>query len=58
MHVYVLGDAEIAMYVKDCAVGASLNQVDREELTDVFARSAGTGKMKISKSSPLRKTES
>jgi hypothetical protein len=58
MHVYMLGDAAIAMYVKEYAVRASPNQVDRQDLTDVFVRSAGTWKLKISRASPLRKTES
>ena len=58
MHVYVLGDTAIAMYVKAYAVRANPNQVDRQDLTDVFVRSAGTWKLKISRSSPLRRTES
>jgi Domain of unknown function (DUF4440) len=58
MHVYLLGDTAIAMYVKEYAVRANPNQVDRQDLTDVFVRSAGTWKLKISRSSPLRKTES
>jgi len=58
MHVYVLGDTAIAMYVKEYAVRANPNQVDRQDLTDVFVRSAGTWKLKISRSSPLRRTES
>ena len=58
MHVYMLGDIAIAMYVKEYAVRANPNQVDRQDLTDVFVRSAGSWKLKISRSSPLRKTES
>jgi hypothetical protein len=58
MHVYMLGDTAIAMYVKEYAVRANPNQVDRQDLTDVFVRTAGTWKLKISRSSPLRKTES
>ena len=57
LHVYILGDTAIAMYVKKYAVRANPNQVDRQDLTDVFVRSAGTWKLKISRSSPLRKTE-
>ena len=57
MHVYMLGDTAIAMYVKEYAVRANPNQVDRQDLTDVFVRSAGTWKLKISRASPLRKTE-
>ncbi|PYX68060.1 MAG: hypothetical protein DMG78_26245 [Acidobacteria bacterium] len=57
MHVYMLGDTAIAMYVKEYAVRANPNQVDRQGLTDVFVRSAGTWKLKISRASPLRKTE-
>ena len=58
MHVYMLGDTAIAMYVKEYAARANLTQVDRHDLTDVFVRSAGTWKLKISRASPLRKTES
>jgi len=58
IHVYMLGDTAIAMYVKEYAVRANPNEVDRQDLTDVFVRSAGTWKLKISRSSPLRKTES
>ena len=58
MHVYMLGYTAIAMYVKEYAVRANPNQVDRQDLTDVFVRSAGTWKLKISRSSPLRKIES
>jgi len=58
MNVYILGDTAIAMYVKEYAVRANPNQVDRQALTDVFVRIAGTWKLKISRSSPLRKTES
>jgi len=57
MHVYMLGETAIAMYVKEYAVRANPNQVDRQDLTDVFVRTAGTWKLKISRSSPLRKTE-
>ena len=57
MHVYLLGDTAIAMYVKEYAVRTNPNQVDRQDLTDVFVRRAGTWKLKISRSSPLRKTE-
>ena len=58
MHVYTLGDTAIAIYVKEYAVRANPNQVDQQDLTDVFVRNAGTWKLKISRSSPLRKTES
>ena len=58
MHVYMLGDTAIAMYVKEYAVRANPNQVDRQDLTDVFVRSAGTWKLKISRSSPHKNTES
>jgi hypothetical protein len=58
MHIYMLGDTAIAMYVKEYAVRANPDQVDRQDLTDVFVRSAGTWKLKISRSSPLRKTGS
>jgi ketosteroid isomerase-like protein len=58
MHVYLLGDTAIAMYVKEYAVRANPNQVDRQDLTDVFVRSNDTWKLKISRSSPNKKTES
>jgi ketosteroid isomerase-like protein len=57
MHVYVLGDTAIAMYVKKYAVRANPDQVDRWDQTDVFVRTADTWKLKISRSSPLRRTE-
>jgi hypothetical protein len=58
MRVYMLGDTAIAMYVKEYAVRANPDQVDIQDLTDVFVRSAGTWKLKISRSSPHRKRES
>ena len=57
IHVYMLGDTAIAMYVKKYAVRANPDQVDRRDQTDVFVRSAGTWKLKISRSSPHQKTE-
>jgi ketosteroid isomerase-like protein len=57
VHVYLLGDTAIAMYVKRYAARANPDQGDRQDLTDVFVRSAGTWKLKISRSSPLRRTE-
>jgi hypothetical protein len=58
MRVYMLGDTAIAMYVKEYAVRANPNQVDSQDLTDVFVRSADTWKLKISRASPHRRTES
>jgi len=58
MHIYMLGDTAIAMYVKKYVVRENPSQVDRQDQTDVFVRSAGTWKLKISRSSPHRKTES
>jgi len=57
MHVYMLGDTAIAIYVKEYAVRANPNQVDRQDLTDIFVRSAGTWKLKISRATH-QKTES
>jgi len=57
VYVYILGDTAIAMYVKEYAVRANPNQIDRQYLTDAFVRTVGTWKLKISRSSPLRKTE-
>ena len=57
MHVYTLGETAIAIYVKEYAVRANPNQVDRQNLTDVFVRSDGTWKLKISRATH-QKTES
>jgi hypothetical protein len=58
MNVYMLGDTA-AMYVKKYLVRENPNQVDRWDQTDVvFVSSAGTWKLKVSRSSPHRKTES
>ncbi len=57
MHVYMLGGTAVAIYLKEYAVRANPNQVDRQDLTDVFVRSDGTWKLKISRSSPHKKTE-
>ena len=56
MHVYVLGDTAIATYVKEYSVRANPNQVDRQDLTDVLVRSAGTWKLKVSRATH-QKTE-
>jgi hypothetical protein len=58
MHVYILGETAIAMYVKKYVVRDNPDQVDRQDQTDVFVRGAGTWKLKISRSSPHQKTES
>ncbi len=57
MHVYMLGDTAIVMYVKKYVVRANPDQVDRQDQTEVFLRSDGTWKLKISRSSPHQKTE-
>ena len=57
MHVYMLGDIAIAIYVKEYAVRANPNQVDRQDLTDIFVRSAGIWKLRISRATH-QKTES
>jgi len=49
MQVYLLGDTAIAIYVKEYAVRANPNHIDRQDLTDIFVRSAGTWKLKISR---------
>ncbi len=54
MHVYILGDTAVVFYQKDYAQRANPGQLDRQALTDVFLRSAGTWKLKISRASPLR----
>jgi hypothetical protein len=58
MHVYMLGDTAIAMYVKKYVVREDPSQVDLWDQTEIFVSSAGTWKLKISRSSPHRKTES
>jgi len=58
MHVYILGDTAIAMYVKKYVVRENPDQVDLWDQTDVFVRSAGSWKLKLGRSSPHRKTES
>jgi uncharacterized protein DUF4440 len=55
MHVYILGDTAVAIYVKEYAVRANPNQVDRQDLTDIFVRSAGTWKLKISRATHQKK---
>jgi hypothetical protein len=57
MHVYLLGDTAIAMYMKEYSVRTNPNRVDRHDLTDVFVRSPDTWKLKITRSSPHNKTE-
>jgi uncharacterized protein DUF4440 len=54
MHVFTLGDTAVAMYEKEYAPRANRGQLDRQAVTDVFVRSAGTWKLKISRASPLR----
>jgi hypothetical protein len=54
MHVYTLGDTAVAMYEKEYAPRTNPGQLDRQAVTDVFGRSAGTWKLKISRASPLR----
>jgi hypothetical protein len=46
------------MYVKKYVIKDNPDQVDRQDQTDVFVRSAGTWKLKISRSSPHQGTES
>lgn len=57
MHVYMVGDTAIAMYVKKYMVRANPDRVDRQDLTEVFLRSDGAWKLKISRSSPHQKAE-
>jgi hypothetical protein len=58
MHVYMLGDTAIATYVKKYVVRDNPDQVDRQDITDVFVRSGGTWKLKLSRSGPHQKKES
>jgi len=54
MHVYTLGDTAVAMYEKEYAPRDNPGQLDRQAITDVFVKRAGTWKLKISRASPLR----
>jgi len=54
MHVYALGDTAVAMYEKEYAPRANPGQLDRQAVTDVFVKRAGTWKLRISRASPLR----
>jgi hypothetical protein len=58
MRVYMLGDTAIAMFVKKYVVRDNPDQVDRQDITDVFVRSGGTWKLKLGWSRPHQKTES
>ena len=58
MKVYILGDTATVMYVKVYAVRANPSQADPEDVSNVFVRSAAAWKLKISRASQLRKTES
>jgi hypothetical protein len=58
MHVYMLGDTAIAMYVKKYVVREDQSRVDRWDQTDVFVKGAGTWKLKISRASPHEKAQS
>lgn len=57
MHVYMLGDTGIAIYVKEYMARENPNHVDDEDVTDVFVRSDGTWKLRISRATH-RRTES
>jgi hypothetical protein len=57
MHVYMLGDTGIAIYVKEYMARENPSQADDQDVTDVFVRSAGTWKLKISRATH-RRTES
>ena len=54
MNVYMLGDTAIVTYVKEYAVRANPSQIDRQDLTDVFVKSTGTWKLKISRATHQR----
>ena len=57
MHIYVLGETAIAIYVKRYAVRENPDHIDLQDLTNVFVRTSGNWKLKISRSSPHKKTE-
>jgi ketosteroid isomerase-like protein len=54
MQVYTLGDTAVAMYEKEYSPRDNPGQLDRQAVTDVFVKSAGTWKLRISRASPLR----
>ena len=54
MHVYILGDIAVAIYNKEYAPSANPGQLDQQVATDVFQKSAGTWKLKVSRATPLR----
>jgi len=54
MHVYILGDIAVAIYNKQYAPRANPGQLDQQAATDVFVKSAGTWKLKVSRVTPLR----
>ena len=54
MHIYILGDIAVAIYMKEYAPRANPGQLDQQAATDVFVRSAGTWKLKVSRATPLR----
>jgi hypothetical protein len=58
MHIYMLGDTAIAMYVKKYVVRENPSRLDRWDQTDVFVKGAGTWKLKISRASPHEKAQS
>ena len=58
MRVYQLGDTAIAMFVKKYVVRNNPHQIDRQDITDVFVKSAGTWELKWSRSSRHQKTKS
>lgn len=53
MHVYVLGDTAIALYVRKYVVRDNPEKVDHQDEVNVFVRSGDTWKLKISRPSPL-----
>lgn len=55
MHVYMLGDTGIAIYVKEYIAKENPNQIDDQDVTDVFVKSAGTWKLKISRATHRRR---
>jgi hypothetical protein len=57
MRVYMLGDIGIAIYVKEYMARENPSQADDQDVTDVFVRSAGIWKLKISRATH-RRTES
>jgi len=55
MHIYMLGDTAVAMYVKKYVVKENPSIFDIQDQTDVFVKGGNAWKLRISRSSPHEK---